>query len=266
MLVRAIALSLALLLGIGILIPLATDQAEAGAKQVKRKKRNWRGVKKYSKRWWQLYRAQERRKKALAKKRRSLRLRQLRLAELRKQVDERSQSTSAAGVPGQVATKAPAVLPSGQPAPTSWSPSQSTAAQLQFRVDNSTGAQVGSATISVVGPATESSGTRNTIGGLPTTSLRREVIDRMIRENGWVVNDYQKEIGGQRVYVVLAQSQSKDGGLQSRQFYFTEVDGRVYNVATHSPVGEAERLAEESEKVINSLKARVRPAIRAAKD
>ena len=83
----------------------------------------------------------------------------------------------------------------------------------------------------------------------------------MIRENGWVVNDYQKEIGGQPVYVVVAQSQAKNGSVQSRMFYFTEVDGRIYSVATNSPVQEAERLAEESEKVINSLKSRVRPGL-----
>jgi hypothetical protein len=86
----------------------------------------------------------------------------------------------------------------------------------------------------------------------------------MIRENGWVVNDYNKEIAGQQVYVVVAQSQAKNGAIQSRMFYFTEVDGRIYSVATNSPVQEAERLAEESEKVINSLKSRVRPAQRAS--
>ena len=96
-------------------------------------------------------------------------------------------------------------------------------------------------------------GRNKTVGGVPTTSLRREVIDRMIRENGWVVNDYQKEIGGQQVYVVVAQSQATNGRVQSRMFYFTEVDGRIYSVATNSPVDAAERLAEESEKVINSL-------------
>ena len=101
------------------------------------------------------------------------------------------------------------------------------------------------------------------MGGVSTSSLRRDVIDRMIRENGWVVNDYQKDIAVQSVYVVVAQSQSRTGSLQSRMFYFTEVDGKVYSVATNSPVVEQERLAEESEKVINSLKARVRPALRA---
>src|SRR5688572_12594305 len=83
---RAIALSLALLVGIGIFVPLATELAEAGprtAKKAKKKKRYWKGVKKYSKRWWQLYRAQERRKKALAKRKRQIRLRQMRMAKAR---------------------------------------------------------------------------------------------------------------------------------------------------------------------------------------
>ena len=97
-----------------------------------------------------------------------------------------------------------------------------------------------------------------------TQHTRRLVIDRMIKENGWVVNDYQKDIAGQTVYVVAAQSQSKTGGIQTRMFYFTEVDGLVYSVMTNSPVQDSERLAEESEKVINSLKNRVRPTQRAA--
>ena len=268
MLFRAIALCLALLIGIGIIVPLSTDLAEAGPKysKKKKKKRYWRGVKKYSKRWWQLYRAQERRKKALAKRKRALRLRQLRLAQARRD-QEGSAVKTAKSVPVKTASSVPvpAALPSGQTAPAGWTASQATPAELQFRIDNSAGDQVGSASISVVGPAAANpASTRNAVGGVPTTSLRREVIDRMIRENGWVVNDFQKNIAGQNVYVVVAQSQAKNGSLQSRMFYFTEVDGRIYNVATNSPVQEAERLAEESEKVINSLKSRVRPTQRAA--
>ena len=270
MLVRAIALSLALLIGIGVLIPLATENTEAGPhklKKNKKQKRGWKGVKKYSKRWWQLYRAQERRKKALAKKRRALRLRQMRLANARAVERPPVTCTTSKPTPRAKTRETPAALPSGDPAPNGWTASQSSPAELQFRVDNSAGDQVGSASISVVGPAqgqSNDSGRSKTVGGVATTSLRREVIDRMIRENGWVVNDYQKEIGGQQVYVVVAQSQAKNGTLQSRMFYFTEVDGKIYSVATNSPVQEAERLAEESEKVINSLKSRVRPAQRAA--
>ena len=92
-----------------------------------------------------------------------------------------------------------------------------------------------------------------TVGGVPTTSLRRNVIERMIRENGWVVNDYQKEIGGKKVYVVIAQSEGAGGRIQSRIFYFAEADGRIYSVATNAPTDSSEKLAAESEKVITSL-------------
>jgi hypothetical protein len=67
---------------LGTIIPLATEYAEAGGqkkRKYKKKERNWKGVKKYSKRWWQLYRAQERRKKQVAARKRAFRLRQLRL-------------------------------------------------------------------------------------------------------------------------------------------------------------------------------------------
>jgi hypothetical protein len=269
---RAIALSLALLVGIGTLIPLATEFAEAGSRTGKmgKKKRYWRGVKKYSKRWWQLYRAQERRKKTLAQRKRQLRLRQLRLAKARAiSTSTEARKEAANDSPNKekrpVTTAAATILPSGDPAPRGWKPAQATPSELQFRVDNAAGNQVGSATISVVGPANpENANNRKTVGGVSTSALRREVIDRMVRENGWVVNDFQKEVGGQQVYVVVAQSQAKNGALQSRMFYFTEVDGRIYNVATNSPVQESERLADESEKVINSLKSRVRPTQRAA--
>ena len=157
------------------------------------------------------------------------------------------------------------MLPSGAPAPASWKRGDVSGAELQFSVDGGNG----TAAISVVGPAMGDSvdtGRNRSVGGVPTTSLRRDVINRMIRENGWVVNDYQKEIGGQQVYVVEAQSQAKNGQVQSRVFYYTEVDGRVYSVATNSPVQQSERLAEESEKVINSLKSRIKPALRASVD
>jgi len=84
------------------------------------------------------------------------------------------------------------------------------------------------------------------------------VINRMIRENGWVVNDYTKQIGEKKVYVVVAQSQA-NGRLNSRMFYFTEVAGRIYSVSTNTGVDAADRIAEESEKVINSLQPRNRP-------
>ena len=251
MLFRAIALTLALLIGIGTIIPLGTDYAEAGPRKSKKYKKQ-KKYKKYSKRWWRQYRARMKRKRALQARRRAMRLRQLRLA--------RKRGTGNRNVKKAVATKpvrpvtadtSAAMLPSGHAAPGSWRRAASTSGEVNFTVDNGNG----SASISVVGPATGEtvdSGRNRMVGGVPTTALRREVISRMIRENGWVVNDYQKSIGNRSVYVVVAQSQNA-GRVQSRMFYFTEADGRIYSVATNSAADAADRIAEESEKVIFSL-------------
>ncbi len=263
MLVRAIALSLALLVGIGAIIPLATNNAEAGP----HRHHKHRKFKKYSKAWWRQYHKKMRQRRALRARARALRLKRLRLeTEHKAETGSPVAKTATKSVASTKTSGAsPAVLPSGDPAPNGWNPAKASPSELQFRVDNSAGDQVGSASISVVGPAAQASDNgRKSVGGVATSSLRREVIDRMVRENGWVVNDYQKEIAGQPVYVVVAQSQAKGGQVQSRMFYFTEVDGHIYSVATNSPVDQAERLAEESEKVINSLKSRVRPGQRAS--
>ncbi|HEY8563397.1 MAG TPA: hypothetical protein VIL74_23665 [Pyrinomonadaceae bacterium] len=254
--IRAIALSLALLFGIGVIVPLATDSAAAGAKKHRKYAKKKKKVKKYSKQWWRLYRARTNRKNSLQSRKRALRLRQLRLAKLREQNGGAAVSDSNQAVQKLVKDESPALLPSGETAPRSWKKSQSTQAELQFNVADETGAQLGQASISVVGPSMgedDGGAKTKTVGGVPTVSLRRNVIDRMIKENGWVVNDYQKEIGGKRVYVVVAQSEGAGGRIQSRVFYFAEADGRIYSVATNAPSDSQERIAEESEKVINSL-------------
>lgn len=255
---RAIVLSLAVLIGIGAIIPLATHEAEAGTRKVAKQAK----YKKYSKRWWRQYRARQKRKRAIQRAKRTLRLRQLRAERARAEGNAHPATKAFSTKVKTADASRPAVLPSGDLAPAGWRPSQETAAELHFRVDNSSGDQIGSASISVVGPS-RANGGRASVGGVSTAALRRDVIDKMIKENGWVVNDYQSEIAGQQVYVVVAQAQAKSGGVQSRMFYFTEVDGQVYSVATNSPIQESERLAEESEKVINSLKNRVRPTQRA---
>jgi hypothetical protein len=256
--VRALALSIALLIGVGALVPLATEYAEAGAKKTRKykKKREWKGVKKYSKRWWQLYRAQERRKKSLASRQRALRLRQMRMAKAREAADP---AKNVASKQQADSPKPSVVLPSGEKAPSSWQAGDSNGSEVRFKVDNGRGADSGSAAISVIGPATGDTvvgGRDQAVGGVATSSLRRDVINRMVRENGWVVNDYQKEIGGKSVYVVVAQSQGAGGRVQSRMFYFTASNGRIYSVATNSSADSAERVAEETENVIRSLETR----------
>jgi len=257
--IRAIALSLALLIGIGVIIPIATDTTEAGAKKHRKYAKKKKKAKKYSRAWWRSYHARMKRKRSLQARKRQLRLRQLRLAKMRRRDGDRpavKNSKQAAQKPVVKEDNTPAILPTGETAPRTWKKSQSTQAELQFNVADESGAQLGQASISVVGPTMgtdDNNAKTKTVGGVPTVSLRRNVIDRMIKENGWVVNDYQKEIGGKKVYVVVAQSEGAGGRIQSRVFYFAEADGRIYSVATNAPTDSQERIAEESEKVINSL-------------
>lgn len=259
MLIRAIALSIALLVGVGAIIPLATETTQAK----KHRKYKHRHYKKYSKAWWRQYHARMRKRRALAAKRRALRLQQLRLAK----AAETNKAAATTDKKVMVKTSAPesALLPSGEEAPRGWKKGSSTSGEIQFRVDDPSGTQVGAASLTVVGPAmgeSNEAGRNKTLAGVPTTSLRREVINRMISENGWVVNDYQKDINGKKVYVVVAQSQS-GGRVNQRMFYFTEVGGHIYSLATTSNLDSAERISEESEKVLNSLQSGKRNTQRA---
>ena len=250
MVLRAIALSLALLIGIGTIVPVATESVEAGKRQTKRyKKKKYR---KYSKAWWRQYRARQRRNRAAQARRRALRLQQLRMARRNAPVNK----DAAAASTKTVADRGVAMLPSGEAAPAGWQQGSLSGNEIQFSVDGGRG----SAAISVVGPATGetvAAGRNQSVGGVPTSALRREVINRMIRENDWIDKNYTKEIGNKKVYVVVAQSRG-GGQLNSRMFYFTEVAGRIYSVATNTGVDSADRIAEESEKVINSLQPRTR--------
>jgi hypothetical protein len=261
MLIRAIALSIALLVGVGAIIPLATESASAH----KHHKYKHRKYKKYSKGWWRQYHARMRKRRAMLARRRALRLKQLRLQQAAKSQKVDSNNTDKK-VMVKTSAEPAALLPSGEEAPRGWRKGSSTAGEIQFRLDDPSGSQVGSASLTVVGPAmgeTREVGRNSFLAGVPTTSLRREVINRMISENGWVVNDYQKDISGKKVYVVVAQSQN-GGRLSQRVFYFTEVDGRIYSLATSTNPDAADRISEQSEKVLNSLQNAKRPAQRAS--
>jgi hypothetical protein len=270
MLIRAVALSLALLLGVGTISPFMTDTIEAGPKHKKKKKREWKGVKKYSKRWWQLYRAQEKRKKALAARKRALRAKQILNARKRAERENNPAETATVVTTTNSETRErtvaktqtkETVLPSGKKAPKSFQQNEVTSSEQQFSVNDDNGSQLGTASLSVVGPAMgedADNGRNKMVGGIPTGSLRRNVIDKMMREDGWVVNDYSKDINGKKVYVVVAQS-SVRGVIKSRLFYFTEVDGKIYSLQTNSPSESQERIAAESEKVIQSLQRGNRP-------
>lgn len=267
--IRAIALSLVMLFGIGVALPIATEYVEGGTRKAsKAKKAKKKKIRKYSKRWWRLYRARKARRLALLKRKRALRLRQIRIARQRARARSLRAKTARKRRPiartrsvRPVQPKTVAVTkPSSGAVPATWKKeATSNPSAIQFRIDDGRGSPLGEAKVSMVGPAVSQDlidGKVRTVGGVPTASLRRNVIDEMIRANGWVVNDFQKVINGRNVYVVLGQFEGANGQMQSKLFYFTEVNGKIYSVATVSSMDSSDKIAEESEKVVNSLTGR----------
>lgn len=107
------------------------------------------------------------------------------------------------------------------------------------------------------GVAANHYGRSQAIGGVPATTLRRAVIERMITEGGWVTNDFVRQIGGRRVFVVTAQTGSpadRATPANSWAFYFTEVDGSLYSLTTAGLIEFSELLANESAQMLASLR------------
>ncbi|MGA9997867.1 MAG: hypothetical protein WBP93_20795 [Pyrinomonadaceae bacterium] len=99
---------------------------------------------------------------------------------------------------------------------------------------------------------------RRMLGGVPFTELRGTVIDKMVNANGWVINDLERNIGGRRVYLVVAQTGASGDGRtppQSWVFYFTEVDRRIYSLVTNVPTQFSDQMDAESERLLSSFPA-----------
>jgi len=95
------------------------------------------------------------------------------------------------------------------------------------------------------------------LGGVAVADLRRMVIDKMVASGGWVVNDFVREINGERVFVVTART-PKDALTPEKAwtFYFTEAGGRIYGLTIDAPVESAGRMTNEAERFIQSLRAK----------
>jgi len=98
---------------------------------------------------------------------------------------------------------------------------------------------------------------RTMLSGVSFSDLRRIAIDKMISAGGWVINDYERQVNGARVFVVIAQTPS-DGRSPEKawNFYFAEVDGKIYSLTLNTPVEFSNRLPAEGERFISSLAAK----------
>jgi hypothetical protein len=173
-----------------------------------------------------------------------------------------SNATEAATLPPPVmmaATTAPAVVaPNAQTRPRVVN-----AAHPAFRPAAATEKMPGTMNLAVVAlsrpnPAfLTSREEKKMLGGVAVADLRRMVIDKMVSSGGWVVNDFVREVNGARVFVVTART-PKDALTPEKvwTFYFTEAGGRIYGLTTDSPVEFADRMTNEAERFIESLRAK----------
>ncbi len=179
--------------------------------------------------------------------------------------------TVLAGAEKPVATTVRSTVPTpvkGPQLPAGWNPlAASKTGEVRFRTETATGVVSGAAALDVVAQSRPNPGymsareERRLLSGVAIGDLRRLVIDKMISDGGWVTNDYFRDVAGQRVFIVTAQTPG-DGRNpdKSWNFYFTEVNGRIYRLTTNTPQQFSERMAAEAESFIASFHAISKPA------
>lgn len=263
---RFTALVLAVLFSISVVLPLVNSSAHRNSRSGISRHRKHR----HSRAWWRRYRARMRDR---ARQRAAALVRRRELVSQRMHKDGASVSAPAAdierpvqisGMPvgeGRANDSRSSVSPLLQPERKSTTPVRANG-QTQFRLFAENGQAVGQAQLSAVAVAPVNVGLLNAraqrrqLAGVPYAELRRQVIEKMIAGNGWVINDMEREVNGRPVFVVVAQTAASSDGrtpAQTWNFYFTEIDGRIYSLSAHAPLDAMEQMATESEKVIATL-------------
>lgn len=233
---RTITLSLLFLISVGVMLPFASSTAhgirQSSAAQGQRHYRH------HSRAWWRRHRARMRLRRAAVLAHRNAPL---------GPVFADSNNTN-------VATTVLPKLPAG------WdNPTLAHGGEVRFRTESS--ASVPSqGTLSVIARSRPNPAyltqreQRTMLAGVSFSDLRRIAIDKMINAGGWVINDYERQVNGARVFVVIAQTPG-DGRSpeKSWNFYFAEVDGKIYSLTLNTPLQFSDRLAGEGERFLSSL-------------
>lgn len=283
---RTIALSLILVLSVGIMLPF-TNSAHGVRQSVQiGQKRHHR---QRSKAWWRRYRARLRQKRAaaaLAHRQKLLGLPQnLIVGDLSAvsgptapALPETSAVTETLPPPAMVAASstsvaAPVAVATSVPvaeAPAVAAPATANGATRPRVVNSAHPAftptapkapgQMNLAVVALARPNPAfltSREEKKMLGGVAVSELRRIVIDKMVATNGWVVNDFVREVNGHRMFIVTGRT-PKDALTPEKAwtFYFTEAGGRIYALTTDAPVEHADRMTVEAERFIESLRKR----------
>lgn len=276
---RTIAISLILVLSVGVMLPFA-NEAHGIRQSVQVNKRHHRRHR--SRAWWRRYRARLRQKRAAAEA-----LAAHRNAMLSLPNNISTGDLSAVGGP------AAPVLPQNfagvntLPAPPAYTATSSAqpvdvTANVQSAHATSNGQTrprvVGNLTAAVKSPAAKLPGQmslsvvalsrpnpvfltsreeKNMLAGVAVADLRRIVIDKMVAAGGWVTNDFVREVNGHRVFVVTARTPGDTLTPEKAwTFYFTEAGGRIYGLTTDSSLEFADRMSNEAERYMQALRAK----------
>jgi hypothetical protein len=232
---RTFTLSLLMLVSVVVMLPFASSTAhglrQSSASQQQRRYRR------HSRAWWRRHRARLRMRRAAALAHRS--------------------SPLGSGLVNSTLPEAAMSLPK---LPAGWNNATLVkGGELKFRTEGSATIP-GQGTLAVVARSRPNPAfltqreQRTMLSGMSFSDLRRIAIDKMINSGGWVINDYERQVNGARVFVVVAQTPS-DGRSPEKawNFYFAEVDGKIYSLTLNTPLEFSNKLTVEGEKFISSL-------------
>jgi hypothetical protein len=255
---RRLALLLGLVISIVVMLPFATSTAHNLRSTFSSRSHRFHH---HSRKWWRRHRAMLRRRQAAIAHRRALQ------AALRNNPGAMTADSRVANhvtLPGAMSLPE-SVYNNGSfamPLPNNWSASANRNGS-SFRIDPPNGAPEGQASLAVVALAPSANAVqplpseqRKMLGGVAYTDLRRTVIDKMITAGGWVVNDRQRDIGGHKVFEVIAQTPANNETKSDQvwNFYFTEINGRVYSLTTRSAAGTSTKVASDAEQFITTFR------------
>ncbi len=239
---RTVMLSLLMLISVGVMLPFASSTAH-GIRQSSVSNHH-RRHRRHSRAWWRRHRARLRMRRAAVMAHRNAPL-----------GPALSLPTSSVVYNVVLPSAALPKLPAG------WDkPVIANNGEIRFKSENK--ATVPSqATLAVIARSRPNPAyltqreVRSMLAGVSFSDLRRTVIEKMINAGGWVTNDYERQINGARVFVVIAQTPS-DGRSPEKawNFYFAEIEGKIYSLTLNTPVQYSGQLAAEGEKFLNSLR------------
>ena len=253
---RTVTLSLLIMVSVGVMIPIASSTHGLRQSSVTQQRR----YRRHSRAWWRRHRARLRARRAAAA-----------AALARRQAALRSDAAHSTaplvlGVNSEGASEpVTGVIPK---LPVGWTAAAATRGEVKFKTGTETPVP-SQASLAIVARSRPNPAyltyreQRRMLAGVAFSDLRRIVIDKMINAGGWVTNDFERHVNGARVFVVIARTPANGRSPEKTwNFYFSEVDGKIYSLTLNTPVEFGDRLPIEGEKFLNSFsssKATVKP-------